>query len=167
MLIDTVHISQIVADSLARVQSTTSTDNEYIIDIVTGLSEYIGTKNTTIILILLVLNILITIANIVVPIIIKNKEKKIFSFQTKEKTRIDLYNNIYSTMWVIRNNYLFDQKSFTEAQEILRQKITIQSLYLEKDKIKIANEFLDLTRGEIFDISACEKCMAKFKNSVL
>lgn len=143
-------------------------NGDLVQEILKAVTDYIGTSNTILIIILLVINIVATLCNIFIPIWLKNKEKKIYSFQVKEKTRISLHENIYSTMWVIKTNYLFPDNShvINDAYECLRKTITLQSLYLDKKVITIINKFLDWHRKEEHDMKECDDIMNEFKDKV-
>ena len=134
-------------------------------EFVDSVVDYIGTQNFTLIVILLIVNLLATLVNIFLPIWIKNKEKKIFSFQHKEKMRIDLCTEVYATMWTIRTYCLFpDETQIVEdAKKTLRAHMTIRSLYLDKEKIVVIKDFLDWTNGAELDVKICDNLMAEFK----
>lgn len=162
------NIYPMIVDSLTQVP-TPVVDNENMAqELLKAITDYLGTTNTVLIIILLLINIVATLCNILIPIWLKNKEKKIYSFQVKEKTRISLHESIYSTMWVIKTNYLFPDNSHvtSDAYESLRKTITLQSLYLDKKVIAIINKFLDWHRKEEHDMKECDEIMNEFKDKV-
>lgn len=98
------------------------------------------------------LNLIVTIMNIFSQNRLKNKEKKIFSFNLKEKRRIEILEELYNKMENLSN---FDGKE--RSDEFLLQIKEMEAftnknrLYLPKQIQKITNEYSDYLKSVLTD----------------
>jgi hypothetical protein len=98
------------------------------------------------------INLVVTLLNIFSQNRLKNKEKQIYSFNLKEKRRIEILEELYTKMEDLSN---FDGKE--RSDEFLQQIKEMEAftnknrLYLPKQIQKITNEYSDYLKNVLTD----------------
>ena len=111
-----------------------------------------NTKLVVALTVFIVINLIVTILNIVSQHVLKTKDKKIFSFTIREKKRVEHFENVYQKFDRLTfYNGRQDNDEFLNEVQDLMQFITKNKLYFKKKERDLMIEYADYFKTVLSD----------------
>jgi len=112
-----------------------------------------NTKLIIVLSIFIIINLIVTILNIISANRIKNKEKKIFSYNIKETKRIDIYEKLYHLVENLTNiDSIHNDEILLDEMRKIEQYVSKNNLYISKNIKNCTNEILDYFKSVLINI---------------